>query len=67
MSHLKFGNMEKCVSLLREFIEDAPSMTGKKEIAVLALNQLQRISAGSDNTTNYLIPGCTGRPIINES
>jgi hypothetical protein len=48
MSRLKAENLKKCVSLLREFIDDASKEDNKKEIAILALNQLQRITAGSD-------------------
>jgi len=48
MSKLKDENLQKCVSLIREFIEESSTKGNKKEIAILALNQLQRISAGSD-------------------
>ena len=47
MSRLKDENVKKCYSLLREFIEEAPSVSGKKGLAVLALSQLQKITAGT--------------------
>lgn len=57
MSRLKKDNMKKCFSLLREFIDEAPQ-GGKKGSAVLALDQLQRITAGGGTP----VPTCTGRP-----
>ena len=47
MSRLKTKNLEKCFSLLREFIEETPSVNNKKGIAALALDQLRKITAGS--------------------
>jgi len=38
MSQLKDENVTKCVSLLREFIEEASVQGSKKGVAVLALN-----------------------------
>lgn len=60
MKRLKEQNVSKCFSLLREFINET-SLSSKKEMAVLALNQLQKISAGTGNqdTTS----GCHGRPM----
>ena len=49
MSELKKENLTKCFSLLREFIDEAQTVNNKKGIAVLALNQLQQITAGSDD------------------
>ncbi len=49
MSHLKEKNVKKCVSLLREYI-DATAPNHQKESAILALNQLQKITAGTDST-----------------
>jgi len=46
MSRLKEENENKCFSLLRDFIADSTMPGNKKEIAVLALTQLQRIAAG---------------------
>jgi transcriptional regulator NrdR family protein len=62
MSHLKTKNLNKCVSLLREFIENADSAAETKEIAALALDQLQNITAG-----NFLTFSCTYRPRIDGS
>jgi len=57
MSRLKNENLNKCVSLLREFIDEVPS-SSKKRIATLALDQLQKITAGTE--TVFLI--CATRP-----
>jgi hypothetical protein len=59
MSHLKDESLKKCVSLLREFIQEAPG--GKKGIAMLALHQLQKITAGTN--TSFLT--CATRPRAN--
>ena len=61
MSRLKNENLKKCFSLLREFIDEVSIQGGKKEIAILALNQLQNITAGSD-PVNLLGPLCMTRP-----
>ncbi len=66
MSKLKKENVKKCVSLLREFVEESSSHDSQKQRAILALNQLQKITAGND-------PGvaigevsffCLGRPQV---
>jgi hypothetical protein len=62
MSHLKTDNLKKCVSLLREFIDGAGSTAEKKEIASLALAQLQNITAGKTLTFS-----CTYRPRVDGS
>jgi hypothetical protein len=46
MSHLKKETVTRCFSLLREYINEA-SLSSKKESAILALNQLQKITAGT--------------------
>jgi hypothetical protein len=54
MSHLKKEMSNKCFSLLREYIDEAP-LSSKKESAVLALDQLEKITAGTgsqDSTNN---------------
>jgi hypothetical protein len=71
MSHLKEKNVNKCLSLLREYI-DATELNHQKENAILALNQLQKITAGTDstgssdadtsNSTDGLLSKCFGRP-----
>jgi len=66
MSHLKNKNSKKCLSILRQFIENVTSKGREKEIAVLALDQLQRVTAG-------FAPGdagkdlCIGRPLAESS
>lgn len=67
MSHLKNETVNKCFSLLREYVEGT-SQDSRKEIAILALNKLQTITAGSagDNPTlNNDQLGCNGRPTAN--
>jgi len=49
MSNLKAQNLKKCFSLLREFIDES-SQSSKKGISMLALNQLQKITAGTNST-----------------
>lgn len=65
MSRLKDENLKKCVSLIREFIDEASTEGNKKEIAILALNQLQNITAGSDQQIP-LGPACLTRPRADE-
>lgn len=50
MSRLKTKNSEKCFSILREFIDDAPLAGSNKQRAILALEQLQKITAGTTET-----------------
>ncbi len=63
MSHLKKEMANKCFSLLREYINET-SLSSKKETAVLALDQLQKITAGTDSqdSTNNMTLQCLGRP-----
>ena len=66
MSKLKKDNVKKCVSLLREFVEESSSHDSQKQRAILALNQLQKITAGNDSgvaigEVSFL---CLGRPQI---
>ncbi|HLP61382.1 MAG TPA: hypothetical protein VK186_21250 [Candidatus Deferrimicrobium sp.] len=67
MSHLKRENLKKCFSLLREFVEESTDVGNKKGIAILALNQLQKVMAGTDVTATDPDPGCLGRPIADRS
>ena len=62
MSYLKNESSKKCVSLLKEFINEAPS-DSKKGIAILALKQLEKIAAGTDES--FLT--CAGRPRADET
>lgn len=64
MSHLKNETVNKCFSLLRDYVEET-SLNNRKHIAILALNQLQTITAGlsGDNSTLYDDPiNCDGKP-----
>jgi hypothetical protein len=66
MSHLKKEMANKCFSLLREYIDETP-LSSKKETAVLALDQLQKITAGTgsqdtNNGSTTFILACIGRP-----
>ncbi len=62
MSNLKTKNSNKCFSILREFIDEVQS-SNKKGVAILALNQLQEITAGDGGgTTTNSGPSCSGRP-----
>jgi hypothetical protein len=47
MSRLKIENSKACFLVLREFIDDAPLVGSEKEKAILALEQLQKITAGA--------------------
>jgi hypothetical protein len=60
MSRLKSENLTKCVSLLREFIDQSTETDNKKVIAKMALGQLQKITAGS--SADPLDPMCSSRP-----
>ncbi len=63
MNDLKKKNATKCVSLLREFIENAPAAANQKRVAVLALDHLRNIQAGTDTALpDPSIPNCNGRP-----
>ena len=59
MTELKKQNVDKCFSLLREFIDEADSRNGKKGNVRLALEQLQRITAGATDENS---PSCTDYP-----
>jgi hypothetical protein len=71
MSQLKTKNLKKCFSLLKEFIEETPSMNNKKGLAVMALNQLQKITAGTGSPNDSRPPdpdrGCIDIPRIDEN
>ncbi|MCI0470228.1 MAG: hypothetical protein L0Y73_01055 [Candidatus Aminicenantes bacterium] len=67
MSHLKKENLNKCFSLLREFVEESAAVDNKKGIAVLALNQLQKVIAGGESAGVQITAFCVGKPIANQS
>lgn len=61
MSSLKKEALNKCFSLLREFIDEASEGNSRKGIAVMALNQLERVTAGTTENTD---PVCIDTPLI---
>ncbi|UCH93931.1 MAG: hypothetical protein JSV88_27195 [Candidatus Aminicenantes bacterium] len=66
MSELKKENVKKCVSLLRAFVEESSALDNQKQRAILALNQLQKITAGTDSViaSGDVFFLCLGRPRI---
>jgi hypothetical protein len=69
MSRLRGESLVKCFSLLREFIEGTPQ-DDKKGMAILALEQLKRIAAGSTDDPDSPcidIPLANGIPLGGES
>ena len=68
MSRLKEQNLNKCFSMLREFIEGTPQ-GNQKGMAILALKQLERITAGIENPEPQCIetPLADGIPMGTES
>ncbi len=46
MSTLKKEALNKCFSLLREFIDETSEENSRKGFAVMALDQLERVTAG---------------------
>lgn len=55
MSNLKTESLNKCFSLLKEFIEESGNET-KRGIAALALDQLRRVTAGKDKDEDPELP-----------
>ncbi len=47
MTNLKSETVNKCFSLLREYIEETSGVNNNKGVAVMALNQLERVTAGT--------------------
>jgi hypothetical protein len=67
MTSLKKENVKKCFSLLREYLEESPQ-DRKKGNAVLALDQLQKITAGIGTQDLHLTtdgPVCISKPLAN--
>ncbi len=56
MSHLKKESVNKCFSLLRKYIDETSADTKNtgKEMAMLALNQLRKVTAGSTTQENSI-------------
>ena len=69
MSRLKNENVNQCFSLLREYLDEGPS-NNKKGAAILALDHLQKITAGTDSKgasldgSQMLFFGCNGKPKV---
>ncbi len=65
MTHLKKENINKCFSLLREYIGDTPE-DEEHQLAILALDRLRKITAGTQQSTLADISGagssCNGKP-----
>jgi hypothetical protein len=62
MSNLKVENSKKCLSILRQFVEETSSSGKNKDLAILALNHLQKITAGTDIVLSGIDFTCSGRP-----
>ena len=62
MSKLKVENSKKCLSILRQFVEETSSSGKSKDLAILAINHLQKITAGTDIVLAGIDFTCTGRP-----
>jgi hypothetical protein len=60
MSNLRNENVKKCMSLLREFVDESAVEGNKKGVAILALEHLNRIMAGDGEPG----PQCVGSPRI---
>ena len=70
MSRLKEKNSKKCLLVLRQFIDNADAVGEGKDAAVLALNHLQAITAGSSGPEFSGLsksPLCIGKPLANVS
>lgn len=70
MSSLKSQHVEACVTLLREFIDGVPETANtarKKNHAILALNQLQCVTAGSDMPAHIAGSLCLNIPIMDRT
>jgi len=64
MGNLKKENVTKCFSLLKEFIDESGTTGDKKGIAVLALDQLRHITAGSNYNSSDLRSPCLSKPLM---
>lgn len=64
MSRLTKENMNQCFSLIEQYIT-GESNTNSKESAILALQQLQKITAGVSPKIFEVIFSCNGRPRAN--
>ncbi len=70
MKNLKNDTLNKCFSLLKVFIDEADGLNHQKGTARLALNELEKITAGGDkagsgsekNGGDSIAAVCVGRP-----
>lgn len=60
MSNLKSETLHKCLTILKEFIDESSGQNKTKGIATLALEQLERTTAGSLSGHN---PKCIDTPL----
>jgi hypothetical protein len=67
MNPLRDESLKECVSLLREYVEESKAQDHKKGTAVLTINQLQKIIAGTDSETDVIVLSCNGKPILGMS
>lgn len=67
MNHLNDGTLKRCISLLREYVEESKVQDHKKGTAILTINQLQKIIAGTDGETDVIVLSCNGKPILGMS
>jgi hypothetical protein len=64
MDNLKAESIKNCFSLLRGFIEEVQVLADQKGIAILALNHLQKIMAGTDPPPGSSLASCVDTPRI---
>jgi hypothetical protein len=62
MSKLKVESSKKCLSILRQFVEETSSPSKNKDLAILAINHLQKITAGTDIVLAGTDFTCSERP-----
>jgi len=62
MSKSKVENSKQCLSILRQFVEEASSSGKSKDLAILVINHLQKITAGTDIVPTGIDFTCTEKP-----
>ncbi len=70
MKNLKTDTLNKCFSLLKMYIAETEGLSHRKGTAILALNELEKITAGGDETGSgdenngggSIAAVCVGRP-----
>lgn len=66
MRRLRDENLKECFSLLKTFIEGTPE-DSQKGVAILALNQLRKISAGLGSSGGERGISCASKPMADAS